>query len=89
MQLQALNWLNVAQMNLFSRRKITVAVLVDVGWMGEKCKLWVATAMFYSPIYTILLVVIHSSKNKTEKVDGFNVIFDGIQFSQMANNFQI
>ena len=34
------------------------------------------TAMFYSPIYTILLVVIHSSKNKTEKVDGFAVIFD-------------
>ena len=26
--------------------------------------------MFYSPIHTILLVVIHSSKNKTEKVDG-------------------
>ena len=47
------------------------------------------TAMFCSSIYTILLVVIHSSKNKTEKVDGFAVIFDGIQLSQMANNFQI
>ena len=47
------------------------------------------TAMFYSPIYTILLVVTHSSKNKTETVDGFAVIFDGIQLSQMANNFQI
>ena len=47
------------------------------------------TAMFYSPIYTILLVVIHSSKNKTENVDGFAVIFDGIQLSQMANSFQI
>ena len=34
--------------------------------------------MFYSPIYTILLVVIHSSKNNTEKVDGFAEIFDGI-----------
>ena len=47
--------------------------------------------MFYGPIYTILLVVIHSNKNKTEKVDGFQVaiIFDGIQLSQMANNFQI
>ena len=45
--------------------------------------------MFYSPIYTILLVVIHSSKNNTEKVDGFTVIFDGIQLGQMANNFQI
>ena len=40
------------------------------------------TAMFYSPIYTILLVVIHNSKNKTKKVDGFAVIFDGIQLSQ-------
>ena len=47
------------------------------------------TAMFYSPIYTILLVVIHSSKNKTEEVDGFAVIFDGFQLSQMAYNFQI
>ena len=47
------------------------------------------TAVFHSSIYTILLVVIHSSMNKTEKVDGFAVIFDGIQLSQMANNFQI
>ena len=38
--------------------------------------------VFYCPIYTILLVVIHSIKNKTEKVNGFAsdfaVIFDGI-----------
>ena len=48
------------------------------------------TAMFHTPINkTILLVIIQSSKNKTEKVDGFAVIFDGIQLSQMANNFQI
>ena len=47
------------------------------------------TAMFHTTITTILLVIIHSSKNKTEKVDGFDVIFDGIQLSQMANNFQI
>ena len=45
--------------------------------------------MFYSPIYTILLVVIHSSKNTTEKVGGLAVIFDGIQLSQMANHFQV
>ena len=38
-QLQALNRLKIAQMNLFSRRQITVAVVVDVGWMGVKCKL--------------------------------------------------
>ena len=47
------------------------------------------TAMFHTPIKTILLVIIHSSKNKTEKVDGFALTFDGIQLSQMANNFQI
>ena len=47
------------------------------------------TAMFHTPIQTILLVIIHSSKNKMEKVDHFAVIFDGIQLSQMANNFQI
>ena len=43
MQLQALNWLNIVQINLFLRRQITVTVVVDVGWMhvGEKCKLWV------------------------------------------------
>ena len=46
--------------------------------------------MCHIPIKTILLVIIHSGKNKTEKVNGFAVIFDaGIQFSQMANNFQI
>ena len=41
MQLQALKGLNIAQMNIFSRRQITVAVVVDVEWMGVKCKLWV------------------------------------------------
>ena len=38
-QLQVLSWLNIAQMNLFSRRQITVAVVLNVGWMGVKCKL--------------------------------------------------
>ena len=71
------------------RRKITVAVVVDVGWMGAKCKLWVQQCFIVTFIHTILLVVIHNSKNKTEKIDGFTVIFDGIQLSQMANNFQI
>ena len=46
------------------------------------------TAMFHAPTKTILLVIIHSSKNRMERVDGFAVIFDGIQLSQMANNFQ-
>ena len=45
--------------------------------------------MFHTPIKTILLVIIHSSKNRTEKVDDFAVIFDETQLSQMANNFQI
>ena len=39
------------------------------------------TTMFHTPIKTILLVIIHSSKNKTAKVDGFAVIFDGIIYS--------
>ena len=34
--------------------------------------------MFHIPIWTISLVVIYSSKNKLEKVDGFPVTFDGI-----------
>ena len=45
------------------------------------------TVMFHTPIKTILLVIIHSSKNKMENVDGFAVIFDGIELSR-ANNFQ-
>ena len=45
------------------------------------------TTMFHTPIKTILLVVIYSSKNKTEKVDGFTVIFDETYLSKMANNF--
>ena len=45
--------------------------------------------MFHTPFKTILLVFIHNSKNKTKKIDGFAVIFDGIQLSQMANNFEI
>ena len=36
------------------------------------------TAMFHTPIKTILLVVIYSSKNKMKKVDGFAILFDGI-----------
>ena len=36
------------------------------------------TAMFHTPIKTILLTVIHSSKNKMVKVDSFAVIFDGV-----------
>ena len=47
------------------------------------------TTMFHTPIKTILLVIVHSSKNKMDRVDGFAVIFDGIQLSQMANNFQL
>ena len=52
MQLQALNWFNIAHMNLFLRRQITVAVVVDVGWMGVKCKLW-AQQCFIGP-FTLL-----------------------------------
>ena len=34
--------------------------------------------MFHAPIKIILLIVIHNRKNKTEIVDGFVGIFDGI-----------
>ena len=34
-------------------------------------------AIFYSPIQTILLIAIHNSKNKLEKVNSIAVIFDG------------
>ena len=47
------------------------------------------TAMIHTPIKTILLVIIQSSKNKMEKVDGFAVIFDGIQLSQIAKIFHL
>ena len=72
MQLQALNWLNIAQMNLFSRRKIHIASRCGSRCRVDGCQVkFMDTTIFYSPIYTILLLVIHSSKNKTEKVDGF------------------
>ena len=35
--------------------------------------------MFYTPIKTILVIIIHSSKNKMEEVDDFAVIL--IEFS--------
>ena len=52
-------------------------MIVDVGWMGVKCKLWVQQCfiVLFTPIK---LVVIHISKNKMEKVDGFAVSSDGI-----------
>ena len=36
------------------------------------------TVIFHTPIWTRLLVAIHSSENKVVKVDGFAVIFDEI-----------
>ena len=40
--------------------------------------LYMGAAIFHATIWTILLVIIHCSKNKVVKVDGFAVIFDGI-----------
>ena len=34
--------------------------------------------MFYTLIWPILLVVIHSSKNRQPEIDDFGVIFGGI-----------
>ena len=58
--------------------------------MGVKCKLW-AQQCFDTPITicTVLLVIIHSSKNKAVKFDDFAVILDDIYLTQMANNIQI
>ena len=36
------------------------------------------TAMFHTAIWTILFVVIYSSKNKKVKINGLAVIFDEI-----------
>ena len=47
------------------------------------------TTIFDTPIWTTMLVVIHSSKSKMAKVNGFAIMFDGIQLTQMANYFQI
>ena len=44
--------------------------------------------ILYTPIWPILLVVIHSSDYKELKIDSFAVIFGGIELAQMANNFQ-
>ena len=46
------------------------------------------TVMFHTPIKTILLVIIHSSKNKTERVDGFAVIFDGFSSARWQTIFK-
>ena len=63
---------------------------IKVEYGVDGCEVQImGTAMFHTPIKTILLVIIDSSKNKTEKIDSFAVIFDGIRLSQMANNFQI
>ena len=43
-------------------------------WMVVKYKLWAQQCS----ILLLKLVVIHSSNNKTEEVDGFAIIFDGI-----------
>ena len=47
------------------------------------------TAMFHTPILTILSLIIHSSKNKAVEVSSFAIIFNGIYLTQTANDFQI
>ena len=47
------------------------------------------TEMLHNPIKIILLVVIHSNKNRMEKFNGFSVIFDGILLSEKATNYEI
>ena len=47
---------------------------IKVEYRVDGCKVYImATAMFHTSICTILLVVIHSSKNTAEKVDNFAI----------------
>ena len=63
----------------YFRGAVVHDAIIKVEYEVDGCKVKImGTAMFYTPIKTILLVVIHSSKNKTENVDAFAVIFDGI-----------
>ena len=47
-------------------------------WIVVKCKLWVQQYFIFLLKLFYWYVVIHSSKNKMEKVNGFAVIFDEI-----------
>ena len=47
-------------------------IKLEYEWMVVKCKLWAQQCSIY--LLNLLLVVIHSRKNKMEKVDGFAVI---------------
>ena len=66
MQLQVLNWSNIVQMNLFLRHQITVAMVVDVGLMGVKCKLWVQQCFIvpFTPFYWWLSTVARIKQKK-------------------------
>ena len=53
-----------------------IYVVMQVEWEMEECEVQImGTAMFHTPIWTILLVIIHGSKNVVVKVNGF---VDGI-----------
>ena len=52
-------------------------VKVECGMNGCEVEI-MDTVMFHTPIKTILLLVIHSSKNKMEEIDGFALNFHGI-----------
>ena len=43
-------------------------------------------AMFYIAVW---LICLKCDENKEPKMDDIGVIFGGIEFTQMANNFQI
>ena len=49
----------------------TIYGVMQVEWVMRGCEVRIiGTAMFHTPIWTILLVIIHGSKNKVVKVNG-------------------
>ena len=56
-----------------------IDAILDAMWEMDGYEVQImGTAMFSTPIWTILSVVIYSSKNKVVKVDNFVVILGGI-----------
>ena len=63
MQSQVLKWLNSAPDKLFLMCQIIVAMEIECGM--DRCEVQImGTAMLHMPTCIILLVVIHSSKNR-------------------------
>ena len=75
----ALKWLHITpNYNYFCHVKLQ-SLAIEGGCGMNSCKVQIMdTAMFHTPILTILSLIILSSKNKAVEVSGFAVIFNGI-----------